>query len=243
MTLRSLILMSGRGSRFEQAGYTFPKPMIDVGGRSMVELVISTLPVSDVYIFVCLQEHLEKYNLEALLDQATLGKSRIVVVDEVTSGAAASALLAKDLINDDTPLLISNVDQYIEYSKKNFEILRRYTRDAVDGLIFTFHACHPRWSFAKLDNQNKIIQVAEKNPISNVATTGHYYFRSGRIFVNAAEQMIQKDIRVNGEYYLCPVYNEVILNEGVVLPFFVDKMFGIGTPEDLEDFLRVYRSR
>jgi dTDP-glucose pyrophosphorylase len=158
-----------------------------------------------------------------------------VPVDSLTEGAACTAVLAKELINDHQPLIIANSDQFVQYDKRNFEVMRRH--GDVDGIIFSFNACHPKWSFARLDEKLEVVEVAEKRPISNVATCGLYYFRTGLRFVRAAEAMIAKDIRTNGEFYIAPVFNEMIEQGDIVLPFFVDRMLGLGTPEDLEVFL------
>jgi dTDP-glucose pyrophosphorylase len=235
--MKALIPMAGAGSRFEDAGYTFPKPLIDVAGKPMIQVVIETLPECDEYIFLCRAEHIEKYNLVEMLESITPGRVVVYPVSDLTEGAACTALLAREFIDNDEPLLIANSDQYVEYDKRNFETLVDHTD--VYGVIFTFNACHPKWSFAKLERYEGVIEVAEKRPISNVATCGLYYFSKGRYFVSAADEMIRQDIRTNGEFYIAPVYNQLVRNDCQVLPFFVDKMHGLGTPEDLEAFLRL----
>lgn len=235
--MKALIPMAGNGSRFAEKGYTFPKPLIDVRGNPMIQVVIDTLPPCEEYIFICREEQVEKYNLFDLLQQITHGKAKINTVNQVTEGAACTALLAKDLINNGQELLIANSDQFVVYDKRNFDIMRRHSH--ARGIIFTFNACHPKWSFAKLNSNLEIVEVAEKRPISNMATCGIYYFAKGEYFVRAAENMIAKNIRTNNEFYIAPVFNEMIGNSELVLPFFVDKMMGLGTPEDLELFLTI----
>jgi len=231
--MRCLIPMAGEGSRFTAAGYTFPKPLIDVNGKPMIQVVIDSLPECNEYIFLCRSEQIERYNLrhalQSMLPQKRVG---IIPVNELTEGAACTALLARDCLDDFEPLLIANSDQYIEYDKRNFDVLRHHAN--ADGIVFTFNACHPKWSFAAVDD-GVIAEIAEKKPISNIATCGIYYFNRSSDFVTAADQMIAKDIRTNGEFYIAPVFNEL---DGKILPFFVDKMSGLGTPEDLEVFLR-----
>lgn len=234
--MRALIPMAGAGSRFAEKGYSFPKPLIDVNGKPMIEVVVNTLPECGEYVFLCRSEHIEEYRLVETLNEITHGRATVVPVDRLTEGAACTALLAKAYINSDEPLLIANSDQYVEYDRRNFDVLRNFA-DA-DGIIFAFNACHPKWSFVKVDERNQIFEVAEKRPISNVATCGLYYWSRGVQFVEAAERMIAKDIRTNGEFYIAPTFNELIADGGRVLPFFVDRMAGLGTPEDLEAFLR-----
>ena len=227
--------MAGEGSRFKKEGYTFPKPLIDVNGKPMIQCVIENLDFDAQYIFLVRKEHLEKYNIESLLKIVTNGRSRIVPVDGLTEGAACTALLAKDLIDNNEELLIANSDQIVEYSKENFNTIRRFTK--FNSSVFTFRAVHPKWSFVKINSRGVATEVAEKNPISDIATCGIYYYRSGSDFVKYANSMIEKDIRVNNEFYICPVYNELIRDRKTLIPFFVNKMHGLGTPEDLKKYL------
>ena len=235
--MKILIPMAGEGSRFVKEGYTFPKPLIDVCGKPMIQMVVENLDFDAEYIFLVRKQHLEKYSgLKTTLNRITNGRFKIVEVDGLTEGAACTALLAKEFIDNDEDLLIANSDQVVEYSHENFNMLKSLTD--VDGIVFAFHAVHPKWSFAKIDGDGFITEIAEKVPISNVATCGIYWYRSGKDFVEAAESMIAKNIRVNNEFYIAPVYNEMISNGKPVIPFFVHKMHGIGTPEDLQTFLK-----
>ena len=159
----------------------------------------------------------------------------------MTEGAACTALLAKEYINNDEDLLIANSDQIIEYEPENFKLLKNLT--SCDSMVFTFNAVHPKWSFVKTNSRGFVTEVAEKKPISDIATCGIYWYRRGSDFVRCAENMIKKDIRVRNEFYIAPVYNELI-NEGKTLvPFYVHKMWGIGTPEDLRSYLDNYREK
>lgn len=228
--------MAGEGSRFALEGYTFPKPLIDVLGKPMIQQVVENLNFDAEYIFLVRKDHLTKYSgLNETLNRITKGRYKVVVVDSLTEGAACTALLAKEFINDGDDLLIANSDQIIEYSKDNFLSLKRFT--SVDGIVFTFNAVHPKWSFVKVNDHGYVTDVAEKNPISNIATCGIYWYRHGKDFVECAENMIRKNIRVNNEFYIAPVYNEFIQNKKTLIPFFVDKMHGIGTPDDLKTYI------
>lgn len=234
--MKILIPMAGEGSRFAKEGYTFPKPLIDVNGKPMIQTVVENLDFNAEYIFLVRGEHLNKYEgLEDTLQRITNGKCSIVVVDELTEGAACTALLAKEHIDNDEDLLIANSDQYIEYSPENFNMLKEMTD--VDAMVYTFEAVHPKWSFVKTNSRGIITEVAEKKPISNIATCGIYWYRRGSDYVKYAEQMIEKDIRVNNEFYIAPVYNELIEDGKTLVPFYVHSMWGIGTPEDLRAFL------
>ena len=228
--------MAGEGSRFKREGYTFPKPLIDVNGKPMIQRVIENLDFDANYIFLVRKEHLEKFRLAELLDIITNGRSSVVMVDSLTEGAACTTLLARDFIDNDDELLIANSDQIIEYSSDNFNAIRRFTN--LDAVTFTFRAVHPKWSFVKINSRGVAVKVAEKNPISDIATCGIYYYRKGSDYVKYADMMIEKNARVNNEFYVCPVYNELIADGKKMIPFFVHKMYGLGTPEDLENYLR-----
>ena len=180
--MKVLIPMAGEGSRFAKEGYTFPKPLIDVQGKPMIQKVVENLDFDCEYVF-----------------------------------------------------LVPNSDQYIEYEPENFHMLKNLTN--VDSAVFTFNAVHPKWSFVKTNSRGFVTEVAEKKPISNIATCGIYWYRKGSDFVKYAKEMIEKDIRVNNEFYIAPVYNELINDGKTLIPFYVHQMWGIGTPEDLKYFL------
>lgn len=229
-----LIPMAGAGSRFEKAGYTFPKPLIDVNGKPMIQLVTENLNIEARHIYIVQKSHYEKYNLQQLLNLIS-PECVIVQVDGVTEGAACTTLLAKEFINNDEPLVISNSDQVFEWDSNEF--MYSMVADEVDGGILTFEATHPKWSFAKLGDDGFVTEVAEKNPISNIATAGVYYFRKGSDYVKYAEEMIERDIRTNNEFYVCPVYNQACEDAQKIKVFHIDRMWGLGTPEDLNHYL------
>jgi HAD superfamily hydrolase (TIGR01509 family) len=237
-TLNVLIPMAGAGSRFEKAGYTFPKPLIEVRKKPMIQVVVENLNIKANYIYVVQKSHREKYNLDALLSLITPG-CKIVETEGMTEGAACTALLAKEHINTDAPLFFANSDQFVEWDSNEF--LYKMNETDADGGIVTFEATHPKWSFAKIDEQGLVTEVAEKKPISNIATVGYYYWKHGSDFVKYAEQMIDKNIRVNNEFYVCPVFNEAIGDNKQIRTFNVSGMWGLGTPEDLNYYLENYK--
>jgi HAD superfamily hydrolase (TIGR01509 family) len=236
--LNVLIPMAGAGSRFEKAGYTFPKPLIDVKGKPMIQVVVENLNIKANYIYIVQKSHREKYNLDTLLNLITPG-CKIVEVDGVTEGAAATALMAKEYINNNSPLFFANSDQFAEWDSNEF--MYKMNETNADGGIVTFEATHPKWSFAKVDENGLVTEVAEKNPISNIATVGYYYWKHGSDFVKYAEQMIDKNIRVNNEFYVCPVFNQAIEDCKRIRTFNIKGMWGLGTPEDLKYYLENYK--
>lgn len=233
-----LIPMAGAGSRFQQAGYTFPKPLIDVNGKPMIQVVVENLNIDANFIFVVQKEHREKYNLDTLLNLIT-PNCKIVEVDGLTEGAACTALLAKEYINNSNPLFFANSDQFVEWDSTEF--MYKMNETDSDGGIVSFRATHPKWSFAKINDHGIVTEVAEKNPISDIATVGYYYWKHGSDFVSYAENMIEKNIRVNNEFYVCPVFNQAIQDGKVIRTFDINKMWGLGTPEDLKYFIENYK--
>ena len=236
--LNVLIPMAGEGSRFAQAGYTFPKPLIDVKGKPMIQLVVENLNMDANFIFVVRKEHREKYNLDSLLKLIAPG-CQIVETDGLTEGAACTALLAKEYIDNDNPLFFANSDQFVEWDSNEF--MYKMNETNADGGIVSFRATHPKWSFAKIDGEGLVTEVAEKNPISDIATVGYYYWKQGSDFVKYAEEMIEHDIRVNNEFYVCPVFNQAIKGNKEIRTFDVEKMWGLGTPEDLSYYLENFK--
>jgi HAD superfamily hydrolase (TIGR01509 family) len=235
-TMNVLIPMAGAGKRFEEVGYSFPKPLIDVNGKPMIQVVVESLNIDAKYIYVVQKEHYEKYNLKHLLNLIS-PNCEIIQIDEMTEGAACTTLLAEEYINSDEPLLMANSDQYLDWNSNEF--MYSMIADDIDGGILTFTATHPKWSFAKLDHSGFVERVAEKDPISDIATVGVYFWTRGSDYVKYTKQMIEKDIRTNNEFYVCPVYNEAIQDGKKVKTYHIDKeqMWGMGTPEDLKRFL------
>ena len=233
-----LIPMAGAGSRFAAAGYTFPKPLIDVKGKPMIQVVVDNLNIDATFIYVVQKEHRETYNLDTLLNLIT-PNCKIVEVDGLTEGAACTTLLAKEWIDNDAPLLMANSDQFLEWDSNEF--MYKMIEQKVDGGILSFQSTHPKWSFAKVDEYGYVTEVQEKNPISDIATVGVYYWANGSDYVKYAEQMIDKNIRTNNEFYVCPVYNEAISDGKRIKTFNIDKMWGLGTPEDLNYYLENYK--
>ena len=231
--------MAGHGSRFSKAGYTDPKPLILVRGKPMIEVVIDNLKPNcqHRFIFICQTEHLHNYPLRALLETKASG-CQILEVSAVTEGAACTVLLAKEYINNADQLMIANCDQYIDMDIN--EYLGSLTPDT-DGLIMTMKENSNKWSYVELNSHNEIIRVVEKEVVSDEATVGIYNYQCGADFVKAAEAMIAKNLRVNNEYYVAPAYNEMIADGKVITYFnigrFGQRMYGLGTPEDLESYI------
>ena len=234
-----VIPMAGRGSRFASVGIKLPKPLIDVNGMPMIQRVIENLRPNckHRFIFLALEEHLKEYGLAAKLRTWAGEQTVCVPIKTVTEGAACTVLLAKEFFRADHDMMIANSDQIVDIDINDYVNASRLSM--ADGTIMTFEDTDPKWSFAKLDSNGNVLEVAEKNPISNHATVGIYYYRKGTDFVSAAEVMIRANIRVNNEFYVCPVYNQMIGRKQRITTWSLDKkdMHGIGTPEDLKLYL------
>lgn len=240
-----LIPMAGRGSRFLQESnknpeYAKPKPLINIAGHAMIEWALSSVPFrkEDKLIFLVLKEHVENFEIDESIKLIFGNQAIVLMVDKLTEGAACTALLAREFINNDEPLLITDSDHYID-GKSLFRDIE--SREKIDGIIPVFYANNSKWSFSKIDEQGYVIEVAEKIQISRNANIGAYYFKKGRDFVWAAEEMIEENDRTNGEYYIAPVYNYMIRRGKMITlsrPRFVH---GLGTPKDVDKFLDFLR--
>lgn len=227
--LNILIPMSGAGRRFKEAGYTMPKPLLDVFGKPMIQRVVENIALEGQYIFI-VKSDLDASDLLSSLCPGCI----IVTTDVLTEGAACSTLLAKEHINNTHPLLIANSDQLVSWKPEVFLSTMKHA----DAGILTFPACEPKWSYVRVGEDGLVKEVAEKKVISNTATVGIYYYRKGSDYVRYAEQMIAKNILVNGEFYVAPVFNEYIADGKVVLTHPCEEMHGLGTPEDLAAYLK-----
>jgi NDP-sugar pyrophosphorylase family protein len=240
MSINIVIPMAGLGSRFSIAGFEKPKPFIEILGKPMIEHVIENLSYPDAkFILIARKEHLERE--KDLVDMiSTKYNVSFIGIDKLTEGTACTVLYAKQFIDNDDQLLIANSDQIVDLKMEEFinDCLDR----GLDGSILTFkdHEMNPKWSFALTDTNGLVVQVKEKEAISADATVGIYLFNKGRDYVNSAIQMIIENDRVNNEFYTCPTYNYAI-NEGKKIGIFeipFTSMHGIGTPDDLDTYLK-----
>lgn len=229
--LNIVIPMAGEGRRFQDAGYTTSKPFLPVGNRRMIDAVIENIRPKRNHRFVFI------HRADQEMPEDSFPKNSVFIpVKETTEGAACTVLLAREYLDTNEPLMIANSDQIVDVDIDDF----LGKADQEDGLIMVFPADDPKWSYAKVDPFGRVTRVAEKLPISRHATVGIYYFADGRDFVRAADAMIEKNDRCNGEFYVCPIYNHFIGLENAVGIYAVKKeqMHGLGTPEDYEAYCR-----
>ena len=232
--------MAGEGQRYKDEGFIIPKPFIDVRGKYMIQWVIdnvSSIKYKLEFIFLCREKHLEN-NSMSFLDLQDVSY-KIVPVQTLTEGASSTVLLAKNVLNPELPIVIVNSDQYLEWNSDSF--YSSLLNPTYDGIISTFYSpdqSDTKWSFIELDENTLISKVAEKIWLGPNATTGIYGWKRASDFIGYAEQMIQKNIRVNNEFYICPVYNEAIQDSKKIRYFECKKLWGLGVPDDLQYFLQ-----
>lgn len=236
-----VIPMAGLGSRFSKEGYDKPKPFIDVLGKPMIERVIENLRIDNAtYILIARKEHIESEK-ETIKELEKKYNIIWVGIDQVTEGAICTVLHTRKYINNDIPLLLANCDQIVDTD------IQLYLKDCfdknADGSILTFkdEERNPKWSFVKIDDNERVTEVKEKEAISEFATVGLYFFSKGKYCVDNAIDMIVRNDRVNNEFYTCPIYNYAINDDRKITHYLIDskKMYGIGTPDDLDTFLKL----
>ena len=228
--------MAGRGSRFEGHGYERPKPLILVNGVPM--FVTSLASIKDVeyssLVIVALKEHEEAFGISNYLKEYGIEKARLVLIEEVTQGQLCTVLAANDFINCEEDVLIIGSDTIVD-SQIGADIKNK-PQDC-KGIISVADMPGDRWSFAAIDETGKVTEVAEKVRISPHASTGMYYFASGREFVEYSNSMIANQETTKGEYYVIPVYQKMISRSEYVGISTANAMWDLGTPDALKEYL------
>jgi dTDP-glucose pyrophosphorylase len=231
--------MSGKSVFFEGPEYQFPKPLIEINGKSMVQLAIDnfgSVTKQKNFIFIVSASDCTKYHIDNVLELLTDMNCRIVRLNGQTKGAACSALAAIEYINNNTKLIVSNSDQIIEEDIN--DILYFFEKNDVDAGIVCFETVHPRWSFVRLDESGKVIEAAEKRPISKHGIAGFYYFKRGSDFVRAAMRSIEKDANVEGLFYIAPTINELVLENKNIRVYMIenDKYHTFYAPQKIQEY-------
>ena len=237
--LEILIMMAGEGERFKELYNDLPKPLIPIDGKAMIERALESLGLEGRYHFVMRKDMSATYK-QALQELLYLIKPgcHIHEVEGLTQGPVCSALVAKDLLDPNAELIVTNCDQIMEWQSSQF--LEKIRSTQYEGLVVTYDTQKPINSYIKLNEKGLGVLVAEKEVISEYSLNGIHYFKTAQIFIKAAQSMIEKNIRVNGEFYVAPVYNELIrggLRVGIHhIP--ADQHWAVGTPTDLEIYLK-----
>jgi len=234
-----VIPMAGRGERFKKAGFELPKMLIESNGKTLLEWSVDSLPLElcTNLIFIGLKEHKIKFNLEnIIIKKYAKYNPQFIWLDDVTRGQAETVLMAEHLCDFRTDLLVFNIDTMFSSSSLK-EIL---LDSSFDGILGAFNSNEARFSYAKLNNSGIVTETAEKHVISNYALTGLYHFKSCNDFFEIAKQHIEKDILSAGEFYIAPMYNELINRGGKFTVNLCDLIWILGTPEELSNFNKKY---
>lgn len=239
--IQLVIPMAGLGSRFKDAGYEIPKPLLPIHGEEMYKVVLENLMSPEVSKVVLITP--KRFNFGPLADglSKSLGVETVVIeVDSITEGAAISVSLSRNYLDENLPIVTANSDQYVDFEAREF-YLELLTQEEI-GLVLTMQDSDPKWSFAKVGNSGRIVEIQEKKPISSNATVGIYGFKRAGDLFEAIDKMVQADDRTNGEFYVAPAYGYLegfsefgagIWDLGPV----GEVMHGIGIPADYEAFL------
>lgn len=235
-----LIPLAGKNQYFSETEYPFPKPLIEFNGKTMIEHIIdnfSSIQKEKQFIFIVNSEDCKKYHLDNVLNILTNNTCKIIKLENETKGAACSAMMAVEYIDNDTPLIISNADQLFDMCLD--EVIKSFGNS--DSGVITFESIHPRWSYVRLDNEDRVTETAEKRPISKSAIAGFYYFRIGSDFINASSKMIKKGASINGLYYIAPTLNEMVLENKTINIFQIEnsKYHTFYTPQKIKEYERI----
>lgn len=218
-------------------GSQYIRNLIEIQRKTILQYVYESLnQIRDAeFIIVIRKEDTVKYHLDDMLRLLIPG-CKIIVADGATKGSACSCLLAVDEIEGGRPLIIAGGDQLMLRSPQ--EIITEFQENDYDGGVVIFDDIHPRWSFVKLDENGMVIEAAEKRPISRNATTGFYYFKKADYFIQSAQEMIKKDASVNGQYYVCPCFNEMVLANKRIGAYRIEKSeyFNFSQQKGIDDY-------
>jgi UDP-N-acetylglucosamine diphosphorylase / glucose-1-phosphate thymidylyltransferase / UDP-N-acetylgalactosamine diphosphorylase / glucosamine-1-phosphate N-acetyltransferase / galactosamine-1-phosphate N-acetyltransferase len=230
-----VIPMAGRGSRLSEHHSGLPKPLIEVEGRPLWWWATGCLPLDYAtrLVFVCLREHVETYDLVERFEKACPAYPVTVrVLDDVTDGQLRTVTEASELFDMTRPLLVFNADTWFSHDQEAF------LREAAcsDGLLGVARRDGDRWSFARIDERGDVVEVAEKRRISDLASTGLYYFRNTGRFLEDAEAMFRTEDRSHGEFFIAPLYQRMIDRGERIRTCLTTAFTPIGTPEELRAF-------
>lgn len=228
--------VAGLGSRFTTVGITKPKPLIEVGGKPMVRWAADSIPCikDDDFVFVVREAHVENHQLDDRLRDIFSIAVDILVIDYLTEGPACTAQLASECVDDEEAVVITDSDHYFE-SKAYCDLIQD-PAGSVDGAIPVFESKKEGLSYSEVDENDVIKKVKEKERISPYANIGAYYFSKFEYFSEAIDKMRKKREKVNNEYYVAPVYNELISNDKKVVARKCSKVWSLGTPKSVNEF-------
>jgi NDP-sugar pyrophosphorylase family protein len=237
--MKIVLLLSGDNKPFLDAGFTYPKPLIEIHGKTILQYVIESIkPLINhgwELVAVLRKEDVQRFHLDKVVELLS-PKSKIVAINSQTSGAACSVLLAGSHFQPEDRILIINGDQILNHPIS--ETINKFISSKLDAGVITFPDVHPRWSFVKCDVNNMVVEAAEKRPISNNATAGIYYFSKYDDFFASCKKMIQKNANIDGNFYVCPIFNEMILSGKKIGVEQIQRnqYWPLSSPKDIQEF-------
>ena len=234
-----VVMLAGDGGNFVKDGQKYPKLLTEINGKTMIEIVLEglmslTIPENNI-IFMVRKYDNDIYYLGDVI-RLILPESHIMIVEGETAGAALTSLLAIEYLDEKESLVLVNGDQLLDYDEN--ELVKFFVKSDADAGVFVFNSFHPRWSYVRTDKDGLVIEAAEKRPISNQATAGFYYYKKTFEYIESVKRMILKGGDVDGLYYICPVFNEMILEQKKILTYSIDskKYHSFMSPEKVKDF-------
>lgn len=233
------ILMPIVSDKNEKGDSQYIRNLYEIQKKTVLQYVYESLnQIKDAHFIVIVRrEDTTRYHLDDMV-KLLIPDCEIIIADGATCGSACSCLLAVDVLDEKQPLIIAGGDQLM--LKNPQDVITDFQQNNYDGGVVIFDDIHPRWSFVKLDRDGLVIEAAEKRPISRNATTGFYYFKEAGFFIHAAQEMIRKDASVNGRYYVCPCFNEMVLENKKIGTFRISKMeyFNFNQQRGMDDYER-----
>jgi len=225
--------MAGLGRRFSTNGYTIPKQMVGINGKSMIEVSLDCIKLDDFKkVFIIRKEHIVNHNMDSFLKDKFGDDIEIVISETDTEGTVCTCLLAEEFLNNDSPLVITTLDVYFE-PIFSMDLMN----PSVDGTILVFKSDNPSYSYSKINDEGFVIETEEKKVISDLSSIGLYYFKSSKDFLDYSKKMVNENIRTNNEFYVCPLYNLLINDGKKINTLLFDKCNSIGTPNEINKFI------
>lgn len=241
--LHIIMPMAGEGSRFRNAGWTTPKPLIELKGKPLFVRAIESVKVEGApmkYSFIVRQEHIDEYGVDKSIT-CILPDADVYSVEKTTRGAVETCLIAEKGIADDDAIVVMDCD--LEFESKEYirlikEALNTSAREAKGGALVSFSSNLPRYSYAELGEDGLVKRTAEKEVISNHALCGAYFFASGREFKEAAHRLLNELLMLKPEYYISLLYNYLLKDGSPVKLAPMEKYYSYGTPEELNQYIQ-----
>ena len=243
--LHIILAMAGRGSRFADAGFSTPKPLIQVDGQPMFMKALSSLDAIKAvkhYTIIIREAHDKEYDLSNQL-KTVLPEANVVVTNEEPTGALSDAYRAKPYLKPDEGVILLDCDLWFS-SPSYYQMVENSLNGTsqIAGGLLTFEADNPRYSYAKLDDNGTVTETAEKKVISHNAITGAYYVASTEIFIKAADDVLSRERSPEmPEYYVSHIYNSILAQGGTVQAAMVEGFASFGTPEELDAYEKTRR--